>query len=82
MILAIKIAIIAFVFSEILTSEKMIFSFMRKLPSPFTCPYCIAGQIALLYMIFPYLWIEIIFNLSLPIGIVHFFLALNKKICQ
>lgn len=81
MILALKIAVISFVFSEILTSEGMIFSFMRRLPQPFTCPYCIAGQLALWSLFVPAHWIEILFHLSLPIVIIHVFLILNER-CQ
>lgn len=79
MILALKIAVIAFVFTEILTSDRMIFSFFRKLPKPFTCPYCIAGQLALWSWLFPGQWVEILFLLSLPILIIHVFLIVNER---
>lgn len=79
MILALKIAVISFVFTEILTSDGMIFSFFRKLPKPFTCPYCIAGQIALWSWLFPGQWVEILFLLSLPILIIHVFLIVNER---
>lgn len=79
MILALKIAVISFCFSEILTSDGMIFSFMRKLPHPFTCPYCIAGQLALWSWLFPGTWIEILFLLSLPIVTIHVFLIVNER---
>jgi hypothetical protein len=74
-----KIAIIALVFTEILTSDGMIFSFMRKLPDFFTCPYCIAGQIALWDYFFPSAAIDFLFSVSLPIGIVYVILLINDR---
>ena len=79
MIIAVKIAICAFVYTEILTDDKMILSFMRRLPYFFTCPYCIAGQMALWCWLFPYSWIDIFFYICLPIAIVHIFLIVNDR---
>lgn len=81
MILALKIAVISFVFTEILTSDRMIFNFMRSLPYFFTCPYCIAGQLALWSYLFPCGWIEFLFTLSLPIAFIHVILIANER-CQ
>jgi membrane protein implicated in regulation of membrane protease activity len=74
-----KIAIIALVYTEILTSEGMILSFMRRLPDFFTCPYCIAGQIALWDYLFPSIYVDILFRISLPIAIVYVLLLLNER---
>jgi hypothetical protein len=74
-----KIAIIALVYTEILTSDGMIFSFMRKLPDFFTCPYCIAGQIAIWDYFFPSPVVDFLFQVSLPIAIVYVILLLNER---
>jgi hypothetical protein len=52
---------------------------MRRLPDFFTCPYCIAGQIALWDYLFPSVYVDILFRISLPIAIVYLILRLNER---
>lgn len=90
---AILIAIVAFVYSELLTRQGMIFNWLftkiDKLPAPLSqpligCPYCVSGQMSLwLYLVLHwsgYNLIEHVAYISLTIFIEHVILNLNTKL--